>query len=101
MQEKTAVDGETCLFLKGKFADGFLLAFWSHSPCGCVRDQEQGYALIDCDTQEIINQCETVTIGMPAGEDFRSWLKEQKEEHGKLKYFTDGHGRHIWKITDC
>ena len=33
------------------------------------------------------------------GNDWRGWIKEQKQEHGKIKYFTDEAGERIWKIT--
>lgn len=87
-------------FLSAKYEDGHLLAFYSHSPCSHVRDQEQGWVLIDPKTKQIIDEVQTRSMGVCTCEG-REKKKKWREEHGKMKYFVDKFGDRPWKITEC
>lgn len=90
--------GGELFFLTNVFKDGHVLGFWSHSPCGRVHDQEQGWALISPD-KKVVDSCETKSYGMPAGNDFRQWRRAITAEYGKSKKLTDRCGSQFWKIA--
>ena len=92
-----SVDGEL-FFLTNVFADSSLLGFWSHSPWGTTRDQEQGWVVLSKDL-EVISSCETRTSGQNAGNDFRAWRRDQKLIHGRsFKLCPDWDNESFWKI---
>ena len=100
------VDKDVCatyygnvLFLTHIFENGFLFGFWSHSPWGTTRDQEQGWAVLDREGN-IIDGCETRTMGPSAGNDFNLWRKCMIEQYGKRTRLCDENGEMIWKITE-
>jgi len=90
--------GSETYFLTNVFKDGSLLGFWSHSPWGYCKDQEKGWVVFNKEL-EMISYCETVSQGRSAGEDWRTWRKEQTKLHGKSKRITDG-TENIWKIAE-
>lgn len=93
--------GNEIIYLTNVFKDGFLLGFWSHSPWGHLHDQETGWILFDQDLVAI-EICETRTMGLPAGNDWRSWRKEITRIHGKsYRLAPEWGGEQFWKITDC
>ncbi len=95
------IDDAGLFFCTNVFKDGCFLAFWTHSPWGCVRDGEQGWAVFSPEL-EILTTCETRTMHQPAGNDFKTWRKEQTETHGKsFKLAPEWGGESFWKITDC
>jgi len=77
----------------------FLLGFYSHSPCGNVRDQEQGWMLINYETMEIVDEINTRSMGRSTGE-FKEWYKNLGEQYGKAQYLLNELGEKEWKITD-
>lgn len=88
-------------FLTNVFKDGSFLGFWSHSPWGTCHDKEQGWCILSPEL-EILDTCETLTDGQPAGNDFREWRKNLTEEHGKsFKLKAEWETEQFWKITDC
>lgn len=88
------------IFLTARFNDsGFFYGFWTHSPCGLTRDQEQGYVVIDPVRLEIIETCESKTFGRHTGE-IKSWRKDITEMYGKQTKLTDLSGEMVWKISD-
>lgn len=93
------VNNET-YFLTNVFKDGSFLGFWSHSPWGRSRNQEQGWVVLSPNL-EILDSCETRTSGMPAGNDFRKWRKQQTQEHGKSSKIMYDFGEQMWKMSDC
>ena len=102
---KNAFESE-CYFLKGQFEDGHLLAFYTHSPRGCVHDQQRGWVLIKPNgkrkpkTGVIIDRLETYADG-PLGFGWREWRKNLKIEHGKMKRFlSDITGGDAWKMSE-
>lgn len=100
LQDLDVVADGVHIFLTNVFKDGCVLGFWSHSPWGCVHDQEQGWAVLDKNLN-IIAECETRTSGQSAGNDFRKWRTEQKEIHGSsFKLSREFENEAIWRITD-
>lgn len=89
---------DSLLFLTNIFKDGCFLGFWSHSPRGNCYDQEQGWAVINSELQ-ILDSCETKTMGQNAGNNFRKWRKEQSQIHGKsFKLKPEWENESFWKI---
>jgi hypothetical protein len=101
LKEKTIFYNKTMYFMKGSFENGCILAFYSHSPCGCVHDQEVGWGIFDLERQRLVAECETRCVCQPAGEDWKEWMEMAKEEHGKLSYFKNEDGTHVWKLKEC
>jgi len=87
------------VFLTKVYKGGFLLGFYSHSPCGNVRDQEQGWMLIDSNTMQIIDEVSTRCNGQSTGE-FKEWYKRIGETYGKAQYLVNELGDREWKITE-
>lgn len=91
----------TTVFFKSMFADGTILAWYSHSPWGRYTDGYQGWVVIDPRKKIIIDEVETKSMWMSSGE-YRDWRKEMTKKHGKTKkMFTrqrwDGTTELIWK----
>lgn len=55
------------IFLTARFKNGFFLGFWSHSPWGTCSNQEKGWAIINPEILEVIDFCETKSMGNPSG----------------------------------
>lgn len=88
-------------FLTGIFKNGYLLGFWSHSSWGNVHDQEQGWVILS-PKLDVVSSCETRTMGGSAGNDFKKWRNNQKENYGKLTKFADEFSNEsFWRIKDC
>lgn len=87
------------VFLTKVYKSGHLLGFYSHSPCGNVRDQEQGWMLINGHTLEVVDECYTRSNGRSTGE-FTAWYKQIGETYGKAQYLLNSLGEKEWKITD-
>jgi hypothetical protein len=87
-------------FFKGTFADGKILAFYSHSPWGRVHDQIRGWVLIDPKKKEVIDECETFNwISMNCG--WKDWMRRLKQEHGKLTKIKNTWGEHDkWRMDE-
>lgn len=92
--------GGVLIFLTHVFPNSYTYGWWSHSPWGRVQDGEQGYCLID-DKGQVIEECPTRVDHMPAGEDFRRWRADIKEQYGVGARLCDAvTGKMIWKITE-
>lgn len=87
------------VFLTKVYKGGFLLGFYTHSPCGSVRDQEQGWMLIDSSTMQIIDEVSTRSNGQSTGE-FKKWQKRISATYGKAQYLVNELGEREWKITE-
>lgn len=87
-----SVDKEL-FFLTNIFTDGSFLGFWSHSPWGLCRDQEQGWVVLSPEL-EVLDTCETRTSGRSAGNNFAKWRKRQTMEHGKSHKLMEEFGEH-------
>lgn len=103
MDDFTAIinyrDSYILLFLTKVYSSRYLLGYWSHSPCGTTRDQEQGWMLIDYDKMVVVDDLETRTMGRQTGE-YRDWYKNIGTQYGKAKYLVDKYGDRPWKITE-
>lgn len=97
MREFTAEDSNHLYFLKGEYADGCILAFYSHSPCGNYHDQQRGWILIGTN-KEILDEVDTYNWG--ATGEGRKVLKIWREKHSKLTYFKNKYGEYPWKMED-
>lgn len=86
------------IFLQARFKNGFFLGFWSHSPWGTCHDQEQGWAVINPQTLEVVDHCETKHYGVSTGE-FREWRKEMTSQYGKSNLLRNFSGEVEWKIS--
>lgn len=100
MKELTFSDEDSLIFLTNVFRNGFVLGFWSCSPWGNVRNQERGWALIDTEKMEVVDMCQTLADGQPAGDDFACWRHRVKLEHGRSQFLLDEFGDRIWKMTE-
>lgn len=85
-------------FPKAEFKNGFILAFWSHSPRGCCYNQDRGYIIYDPIKKDIEDSIQ-VFDGYSTG-DYKDWIKDAKELYGKLKYYVRWDGTHPWKIEE-
>lgn len=93
-------ESKLLIYLTHVFDDHHFLGFWSHSPWGRVHNMEKGWVLINHEF-EIVDSCATIEDGEPAGNDFRSWRKQVKEDHGKAtKLAYEWSNELIWKITE-
>lgn len=90
----------TVIFLTGRFQDGYMLGFWSQNPWGTTRNKDRGWAVINTEEMEIVEECEILSSGNPMGNDFTAWRKRMKDEHGKLTIFIDSSGDRVWKMTE-
>jgi hypothetical protein len=86
------------IFLQARFKNGFFLGFWSHSPWGTSHDQEQGWAVINPHTLEVVDYCETKCGGKSSGE-FREWRKKMTSQYGKSNLIRNFSGEVEWKIS--
>lgn len=87
-------------FFRSEFADGYILAFYSHSPWGRVHDMEQGWVVIDPKSKQVVDECATRSMGMASGE-YREWIKDIRKQHGKTKkVFRNESGGMLWKIEE-
>lgn len=91
--------GGELLFLTKVFQDGMLLGFWSHSPWGTTRNKEEGWAIINPNTMEMVDHVCTLDSGTRTGE-FKEWSLNLKLEHGKANFLVNEHGDREWKITE-
>jgi hypothetical protein len=102
LEDATFVNSEfehNLIFLQARFKNGFFLGFWSHSPCGTCHDREQGWAVINPHTLEVVDYCETRCSGMSTGE-FRKWRKKMTSQYGKSTLLRNFSGDLEWKITN-
>lgn len=90
--------GET-IFLTKVYKGGQLLGFYSHSPWGTTRDQEQGWQLIDSNTLEILEEIQTRSMGRHTG-GFIDWYVEIGKIYGKSQHLVNEAGDRVWKITE-
>lgn len=65
------------IFLTGRFKTGHFLGFWSENPCSTTSDQDKGWAVINPETLEIVDECETRSMGFWSG-NFSEWKKHSK-----------------------
>jgi len=72
------------LYLTNVFKGGYAIGFWSHSPWGCVRDQEQGWVLVDSKGKEL-TRCATRVNGENPNEGYRDWRRKITMTYGKSK----------------
>ncbi len=86
------------IFLQARFKNGFFLGFWSHSPWGTCHDQEQGYAVVNPETLEVVEYCETKCYGVSSGK-FREWRREMTLKYGKSTLLRNFSGDLEWKIS--
>lgn len=86
------------IFLQARFKNGFFLGFWSHSPWGTCHDKEQGWAVINPQTLEVVDYCETKCSGASGGE-FREWRKKMTLQYGKSNLLRNFSGDVEWKIS--
>lgn len=100
MNELTFSDAGLLIYLTGFFRNGNLIGFWSHSPWGTCHDQEQGWCIINSNTLEVVDMCESKTSGASTGL-IRQWRKKVKEENGPAKKLLNDWDEQEWKITDC
>lgn len=109
------ISGPTVYFLKGQFADGCLLGFWSCSPWGRIHNQDRGWVVIKPRAYnkrkgEVIDSIQTYDFGSIYRwrdlETFATWRKRQKKEHGKLTrwvkdyYLSSGRPEDIWSMKE-
>ena len=100
IKEGTAYLSGVSYFFRSQFADGIILAFYSHSPWGRCEDMEKGWVLIDPTKKIILDKCATRSFGFATGE-YREWIKGVREEHGKTaKTFRDESGDYLWKMEE-
>jgi len=105
-KDKTAIGKWKCsyiYFFKGRYEDGYILAFWSHTPRGCVNDTERGWVLIrveDKETGIIVDDVATCMGGWSTSEG-REVLKDWRKTHGKIRYYMNQFGiEHRWKMWE-
>lgn len=102
-KDKTAETKHTVYFFKGRYEDGYILAFWSHTPRGCINDTERGWILIkvlDKEHGEIVDRVASCSGGWSTSE-ARPILKKWRSEHGKISYYLDDFGEeHLWKMWE-
>ena len=101
----TTTGGES-IFLTGVFKNGNMIGFWSHSPWGRVRDQQQGWMVIDKD----LNHIDSITTfsdgvsgqGLGENETFNEWRSRIKQENGKsIKLCPEWDNECFWRMQDC
>lgn len=87
-------------YFRSRFADGMVLAFYSHSPWGRCHNMEEGWVVIDTDKSEIVDEVETKSGGMATGEQ-RAWMKRVRAEHGKtVETYRNEMGEYLWKMGE-
>ena len=85
-------------FMKRRFKDGTIMAFYSRSPWSRSEDQERGWVVIDPVNKVVLSQCETFYHGFSYGE-YNDWIKEQKQLHsGYAGVIRDENG-YVNKMT--
>lgn len=91
------------IFLTHVFENGNVMGFWTHSPCGNTRDQEQGNMVLS-PSGKTIDYVPTREYGQtPVGhEPFKEWRQRMKEDNGKaIKLSHGADGVLIWRKQDC
>ena len=101
----TTAGGET-IFLTGVFKNGNMLGFWSHSPWGRVRDQQQGWMVIDKELNEIdeikTRDFEACREALGQFETFAQWRSRIKSENGRaFKLCPEWNNECFWRMEDC
>jgi len=91
-----SISGEV-FFLTHKHKDGHYMGFYSHSPWGNVRDQEQGWVVLSPELEEV-GRIETRTSGICSGLGWAKWVAIQIDIHGPRKKLYDEFGNQ-WRIT--
>lgn len=86
------------IFIVGRFQTGHFYGFWSCNPCGRTKNQDKGWAVIDPIRMEIIDYCETCSLGAWCG-DFNSWKISLKPQFGKMTKLYQNHGEQ-WKMDE-
>lgn len=110
--------GDPMLFIKGYFADGkHILAFFSHSPWGRVRNQHRGWVLLRFRSETtkrvavVVDVCETFYWGDTSAfyqsdylgtyiRNWHHWRKLLRERFGKLKPALSDFGTPQWSMTE-
>ena len=100
MKDKTAYRVGTTYFMRSRFADDCILAFYFDKPCGNRNDMDTGWVVIDPNKNEIVNECATKICGSATGE-YRRWIIGIRADHGKtVEVFRNGCGEMLWKMNE-
>jgi len=103
-KDKTAYSKNHVLyFFKGKYKDGYILAFYSHSPWGRCYDQKRGWVLIKVENRKVgIIVDEVASYSWGSTGEAREVLAKWRKEHGTpIRYYLDIFGEnHKWKMWE-
>ena len=94
--EMTANNNAGLIFLTNKFKDGTYIGFWSTSPCGCIHNQDRGWAVVSS-SGELLDSIHTYDHGPVvrySDETFAEWRKRQTMEHGRSTRISE------WKMEE-